>query len=166
MTSQEISNMIFNIKDKITDKEFKDIMEKLSIKHEEDKKEDTYELRYIKRETLLSTTTPERDVAWRMKETIKIKKVKIDDDYLNLDAVIDEIIENQDGFFNDINIGGGDFVITKKNNIRYLGKVPIANTDWLENFDAKENYEDGDCGIWLIYKKLIPIHIKKSTCHK
>ena len=165
MTSQELSNMIFSIKDKISDKEFKDIMEKLSIKHEEDKIENNYELRYFERETTLAPT-PDREIGWRMNETIKIKKVKIATEPIyginNLDFDIDKIIENQDGFFNDINIRGGDFVITKKNNVRYLGRQ-APNIEWLENFDAKENYEDGDCGIWLIYKKIMPIHIKKST---
>ena len=38
MSAQELSNMVFAIKDKITDKEFKDLMDKLSIKNQEDKK--------------------------------------------------------------------------------------------------------------------------------
>ena len=77
MTSQELSNMIFNIKDKITDKEFKDIMDKLSVKNEEEK-QDTYELRYIKRDTRVGRIT-NKNIGWRMNDKIKIKKVKLAD---------------------------------------------------------------------------------------
>ena len=45
MTSQELSNMVFAIKEKITDKEFKDIMDKLSIKNEEE--DCLYEFSYV-----------------------------------------------------------------------------------------------------------------------
>ena len=41
MASQEIADMIFNLKDKLSDKEFKDIMDKLSIKKKEEE-DDTY----------------------------------------------------------------------------------------------------------------------------
>ena len=44
MTSQELSNMIYDIKEKLTDKEFKDIMDKLSLTHKEEK---LYEFQYI-----------------------------------------------------------------------------------------------------------------------
>lgn len=49
MTSHELADMIYSVKEKLTDKEFKDIMEKLSIKKEEE--EDTpelYEFTYMK----------------------------------------------------------------------------------------------------------------------
>lgn len=48
MTAQELSNMVFAIKDKITDKEFKDIMDKLSVKNEEEDKPELYEFTYMK----------------------------------------------------------------------------------------------------------------------
>lgn len=51
MTSRDLSDMIFSIKDKITDKEFKDIMDKLSIKNKEEEEEDKvelYEFTYMK----------------------------------------------------------------------------------------------------------------------
>jgi len=48
MTSKELSNMVFAIKDKITDKEFKDIMDKLSIKNKEEEENNLYEFIYIK----------------------------------------------------------------------------------------------------------------------
>ena len=48
MSAQELSNMVFSIKDKITDKDFKDIMDKLSIKNEEEDKLELYEFTYMK----------------------------------------------------------------------------------------------------------------------
>jgi hypothetical protein len=47
MTSKELSNMIFDIKEKLTDKEFKDIMEKLSLTHKKEEVQQLYEFQYI-----------------------------------------------------------------------------------------------------------------------
>ena len=51
MSSQEIADMVFNFKDKLTDKEFKDVMDKLAIKKKED--ENMYIVRYIKQKKKL-----------------------------------------------------------------------------------------------------------------
>ena len=158
MTTQELSNMIFNIKNKITDKEFKDLMEKLSLKHKEDEN-DTYELRYIKRDTRLSVTTKNK-IGWRMEEKIKTKKVKLGDVF-NFD--IDKIIEKQNGFFNNKDIKGFKFDIT--NGVRYISTIEEgANVEWLPNNDVRDEDQDvDDCGIFFLYNNILPIHIKKST---
>lgn len=160
MTTQELSNMIFNIKDKITDKEFKDLMEKLSLKHKEDER-DTYELRYIVRNTRLCSTT-RKNIGWRMDEKIKTKKVKLGDVF-NFD--IDRIIEKQNGFFDDIDTRGYNFDITKMNGVRYISRIESGvNVEWLPNHDVRdEDADDDDNGIFLLYNHIFPIHIKKST---
>ena len=162
MTSQELSNMIFNIKDKITDKEFKDLMDKLSVKHKEDER-DTYELRYIKRDTRLFPTKY-RNIGWRLNEKIKTKKVKLGDVF-NFD--IDRIIEKQNGFFDDIDTRGYNFDITKMNGVRYISRIEAdndANDEWLNNYDVKCDANDADeYGIWFSFNTIFPIHIKKST---
>jgi len=48
MTSKKIADSIFNIKEKLTDKEFKEIMDKLSIKNKEEDKVELYEFTYMK----------------------------------------------------------------------------------------------------------------------
>ena len=161
MTSQELSNMIFNIKDKISDKEFKDIMEKLSIKHEEDKNDDTFELRYIKKTTHLGVTS-DRDIAWRLCEKIKVKKVKIKCE--GLLYIVNKLILEQNGFFNDEDVKL-NFSIYEKDNIRYFEKSCPCFWEWLENFNKKddEDDEDDDNGIFLTYKQITPIHIKKES---
>ena len=160
MTTQELSNMIFNIKDKITDKEFKDLMEKLSLKHKEDER-DTYELRYVKRITRLCSTT-RKNIGWRMDEKIKTKKVKLGDVF-NFD--IDRIIEKQNGFFDDIDTRGYNFEITIINGVRYISRIEGGvGVEWLPNHDVRdEDVDDDDNGIFLIYNNIFPIHIKKST---
>lgn len=154
--------MIFDIKNKITDKEYKDIMEKLAIKHDEEDK-DTYELRYILKTTDLSqeTSNNTRDIVWRMRDTLKIKKVKIEN-CINTNNCINNIIEKQNGFFDDIDIDGYNYEISKKDGIRYLIKgVPYIN-EWLENYNSRDvDEDDDDKGIYLVYKNIIPIHIKK-----
>ena len=160
MTSQELSNMIFNIKDKITDKEFKDIMDKLSVKNEEEK-QDTYELRYIKRDTRVGRIT-NKNIGWRMNDKIKIKKVKLAD---VCNCNINRIIEKQNGFFEDIDATRYNYYITKKDGDRYFGIKNGKEVEWLQNHDVRD--EDGDvddeddCGIWFAFSDIFPIHIKK-----
>lgn len=161
MTSQELSNMIFNIKDKITDKEFKELMEKLSVKHKEDES-DTYELRYIKRDTRLGRIT-NKNIGWRMNDKIKTKKVKLAD-VCNCD--INRIIEKQNGFFDDIDASRYNYEITKMDGVRYFSKKHNGKeVEWLQNHDIRD--EDGDvddeddCGIWFAFSDIFPIHIKK-----
>jgi len=48
MSAQELSDMVYAIKEKITDKEFKDIMDKLSVKNKEENKPELYEFTYMK----------------------------------------------------------------------------------------------------------------------
>ena len=50
MTSKKIADNIFNIKEKLTDKEFKDIMDLLSIKNKEEEEDEVelYEFTYMK----------------------------------------------------------------------------------------------------------------------
>jgi hypothetical protein len=157
MTSQELSNMIFNIKDKITDKEFKDIMDKLSVKHNEEQ-QDTYELRYVKFKTVLGVTE-DSNIAWKMIQKIKNKKVKVDS--TNLKAQFDVAIEKYNGNFDEYIIHGNIW-LRKVDGVNKLYYSNTSNEEWLRNYDTRTGLEEDELnGIYLVYKNILPISIKK-----
>ena len=48
MSAQNVASLMYDIKEKITDKEFKEIMDALGVVHKNEKKEDVYLFKYYK----------------------------------------------------------------------------------------------------------------------
>tara|TARA_R100001198_G_scaffold88980_2_gene65118 strand:+ start:82 stop:615 length:534 start_codon:yes stop_codon:yes gene_type:complete len=90
MTSQELSNMIYNIKEKLTDIEYKEIMDTLAIKNKNE--ENMYEVRYIKQKRKL-TYGDGGGLFYKIEPIYKVKNVKIPDGDEGLKTFIDELIE-------------------------------------------------------------------------
>ena len=91
MTTHDLSNMIFNIKEKLTDAEFKEIMEKLSIKHREEAN-DMYEFIFYKQKMVLERV----DGVLTNVMKLKHKKLTIKIDFalgIRFEKVV-EMIEN------------------------------------------------------------------------
>jgi len=160
MTSKELSNMVFAIKDKITDKEFKDIMDKLSIKNKEEEENNLYEFIYIK-QTNVKEYDDDKICINILVSSKKKKQIKI----LNeTDESIESIIKKIDtDSINDL-----DFYYNKKKNenqpikILSIDKVP-GNPIYLWDIqgDRNDHYEHNKNACLLKYRKIIPISLKK-----
>jgi len=172
MTSKEIADMIFTLKDKLTDKEFKDIMEKLSIKNkeEQEEQEDIYEVRYIKQKRKL--THREGGMYYKIEPKYKIKKVKLYPNCINLKDIIDEIIE---GMSKDKTFRIPTFEIIKKNG-EYFIRPADEDIIWCNNpYDDKGLCKCGNCdddddddderakekGAFIGFREMLIIDIKK-----
>jgi len=138
MTSQEIADMVFNFKDKLTDKEFKDVMDKLAIKKKDEG--NIYEVRYIKQKRKL--TYGDGGLFYKIDPSYKVKNVKIPDGDEELKNLIDELIEvikdNKSYKIPPIDI-------RKKNGENYFtfSANPIL---WCNNpYQKKANCECGNC---------------------
>lgn len=174
MTSQELSNMIFDIKEKLTDKEFKDIMDKLSVKNEEEDKLELYEFTYMKMRKP-TFDRDGRDFVYNFSNyKIKTKDVVFEED----DQFKRELLSNVHNWLHTI-----PFMITKSKTQKYhiLGQGSFgmgANSvidNYCKNPLADEDTEDDDyCGCELghlkkkkgatiRYRKMIGISIKKKN---
>lgn len=118
MSSYEIADMIYNFKEKLTDKEFKEIMDKLSVKN---KNENIYEVRYIKQKRKL-TYLDGVGLIYKIEPTYKVKNVKIPDGDDGLKRVIDELIE-----------------IVKNNKVYKIPNIDIRNINGEYYFDLSIN---------------------------
>jgi len=137
MTTHEIADMIFAIKEKLTDSEYKDIMEKLAVKHTEEKKENLDIESHLDMVYIISCINRRAQEAFEKNYT----EIMIDNSYLRWvdfsvaefvsnitetedDAFPKKIIELYGGVFKAIylyqNILGGDFEIEDeiKNNYK------------------------------------------------
>ena len=153
MTSQELSNMIFNIKEKITDKEFKDIMDALGIVHKKDEKQDVYLFKYYKMKLDVGRFH-DGVMGNRLKYKYKETKVVL---HPNFEGV---------GFINRImnNIKHGinyEFYIKKdrenKENYPELCSAPKT----IQTLECMKDATDDDDSVLLEYNEIIPISIEK-----
>lgn len=179
MTAQELSNMVFAIKDKITDKEFKEIMDKLSVKNKEEDKSELYEFTYMK----MRKPTLDKDgysFAYNFANyKIKTKNVVFEED----DQFKEEFLSNKHNWVYTM-----PFMLTKSKTQNYyvlswgcLGMVDNSVIDmYCKNPLADEDSDDDDCecsdgcdkcmysslkkkkGAEIRYRKMIGLSIKKK----
>lgn len=138
MASQELGDMIYNIKEKLTDKEFKDIMDKLAIKNKEE--EGTiYEVRYIKQKRKL--TYSGGGLFYEIEPKYKLKKVKVLDGEEMMKTLIDEMIEmineNKEHKIPPLNIS--------KKNGEYYFEFAVNPIIWCNNPYTKTKCDCGNC---------------------
>lgn len=168
MASQEIADMVFNFKDKLTDKEFKDVMDKLAIKNKEEK--DMYMVSYIKQKKKL-IKTDEDGICYKIEAKYKQKKVKLydynDEDFKE---IIDDIVETK-----IIEMIGkyelNEYIIPTmriiKRNDEYFIKPTDYNYEWCNNpyDDGSENHKRvnkaKERGAYVGFSKFLIIDIKK-----
>jgi len=158
MTAQELSNMVFSIKDKITDKEFKDLMDKLSVKNEEEK--DTYEFKYVKTKCNLAQIGCGcccDEIGYRFTQTIKTKKVKLTGNkrWYRIEAIMKDI-NNDMGYLYK-------FCLAEDNNEYYLeleNKDVCGDYSMLQNPKLKDK-EMENTNVFVTYNNILAISLKK-----
>lgn len=162
-TSQELANMIYSVKEKLTDKEFKDIMEKLSIKNKEEEDVKLYRFTYMKIRRPHLARINNNGYGYDISNAdIRTKVVCINSDA----ETIKMFLENKKLFHLM------PFNITKIENKHYY-KLSLSNDtnlpnnsiqiDYFKNFfnDDSDNDDDSDdeCCEWYTLKKEKGVHI-------
>lgn len=184
MTSQELSDMVFAIKDKITDKEFKDIMDKLSVKNKEEDNAELYEFTYMKmrKPQVFKFENSSSTYGYNLADfKIKTKKIIIDS---NIDP---DVITNENNCLHEVSfklskvkfknyykLSKGHFCgngVSIDNSIRedYF-KNPLATDDEDSDSDCDCDWGCDKCifknlkkqkGVNIMYRKMIALSIKK-----
>ncbi len=153
MTAQNVASLMYDIKEKITDKEFKDIMDALGVVHKEDKKQDVYLFKYYKMKLdvgRMSDGVMGNRLKYRYKET----KVVLHDS-LTGDGFINRIMNNiKDGI-------DYEFYIRKdrENKEEYPELVKTSKT--VESLESMKDATEDDYLVFLEYNEIIPISIEK-----
>ena len=159
MTSQELADMIFSVKEKLTDKEFKDIMEKLSVKKEEEEK-DVYEFRYLKTSTHMCEIGCQEcvgeNIGYKFRSKVKTRKVKLSEDvrWRCIEKIMKNI-NNDNGHIYD------DLFIEKIGDEYYLDFCDAdCDITILKNPNYK-NKELQKIEVYIKYSSITPISLKK-----
>ena len=161
MTAQELSNMVFAIKEKITDKEFKDIMDKLSIKNDEE--DCLYEFSYVE-QTQITKCDDDDDIDkyYVLKTKLRkkiIRKIVMEDTCLKLE----DFIKNPP-YYSDMHLYFNYTDETKlhiacnSNSPTYFSKDYVNIDMKTDNGDTISNWENG---VWIQFQSIIPISLKK-----
>ena len=190
MTSntQEISNAVFNLKEKMTDSEFKNIMDLLKIKNDEEKKDEKhwYNYSYFKQSNKLAhngTEIVRRFLIKRKTKRVYIKNEKTTSSYsmdiLTRVGLFQKHIEKLgkcntnheygSKLFKDDN---GDWCLdlecqyTSRCNVWFNNPYRAVNndsdcdTDNEDEEDLKKQLQDA-YGVWVEYLEKIPISLTK-----
>jgi len=169
MTSKEIADMIYNFKDKLTDKEFKDIMDKLSIKNkeEQEEQEDIYVVRYIKQKPILSYDG-DGDLYYKFSTKYKIRKVKLNNNRISFKEMIDGLVRE---FRSGVSYSIPHLDIIKKDGEYFLENRDFELLNWYNNPHINNcrclNCENGDDdkskerGVFINYYKSLILDIRK-----
>ena len=153
MTAQNVASLMYDIKDKISDKEFKDIMDALGVVHKNDEKQDVYLFKYYKMKLDVGRFH-DGVMGNRLKYKYKETKVVL---HPNFEGV---------GFINRImnNIKYGinyEFYIKKdrenKENYPELCSAPKT----IQTLECMKDATDDDDSVLLEYNEIIPISIEK-----
>lgn len=184
MTSKKIADNIFNIKEKLTDKEFKDIMDLLSIKNKEEEEDEVelYEFTYMKmrKPQVFKFDNSSNTYGYNLADyKIKTKKVIIDP------SIDPDIKTNENNYLQKVafRLSKVKFKNYYKLSKGHFGEGMIDNSikeDYFKNPLASDDEDsDGDCdcdwgcdkciykhlkkqkGVNIIYRKMIGISIKK-----
>ena len=158
MTAQELSNMVFSIKDKITDKEFKDLMDKLSVKNEEEK--DTYEFKYVKTKYELAQIGCEcccDEIGYKFTQKIKTKKVKLTTNkrWCRIEPIMRDIKNDMGHLYK--------FSLEEEDNEYYLElekKDECGDFSMLQNPKLKDK-EMENTNVFITYNNILAISLKK-----
>ncbi len=178
MTSKKIADSIFNIKEKLTDKEFKDIMDLLSIKNKEEDKVELYEFTYLKNKPKMDKMKlNNRKFGYNFDNfKTKTKIVTIGSNTVFCPNHLKNLIENENNMLQK-----QTFKITKEkdNNTDYpellfggyYGYCSSVNEKWCSNpYDRDEDsdYNDSNSdsdedrkGVFIRYRKYIGLSLKK-----
>lgn len=163
MTSHELADMIYSVKEKLTDKEFKDIMEKLSIKKKEE--EDVYEFKYIKTTTHMCEIGCEccvgEKIGWKFRQKVKTRKVKISkhERWIALERIMKDINSDNGHLYDDL-------MIDKIGNEYYLDfydsecDISVFKNPILEFF-IKDEKQLENTEVHIKYSPITPISLKK-----
>jgi len=180
MTSHELADMIYSVKEKLTDKEFKDIMDKLSIKNKKEEPE-IYEFTYMK----MRKPTLEKFSKYTLGYNLCNYKIKTKDVVFEKDGLFKEyMISNKHNW-----VHTRSFMLTKSENSDYYqlseGCVGMCANSIFEEFfenpladSDSENEDDCECdhgcdkcmykneakrkGTEIRYRKMIGLSIKKK----
>ena len=165
MTAQNVSPLIYEIKEKITDKEFKDIMDALGVVHKDEEKQDVYLFKYYKMELDIGRMDNGR-MGNRLKYKYKERKVI-------LEGCIKNRIERENHNIMDSIKAGMNYefyIIKNKKDREKYPKLCIAhkNITTLEPMslqndddDDDDDEDDYDKLVYLEYNDIIPISIEK-----
>jgi hypothetical protein len=182
MTSHELADMIYSVKEKLTDKEFKDIMDKLSIKNKKEDEPELYEFTYMK----MREPTVEKFSRYTFGYNFCNYKIK------TKDVVFDEDDEFKKRLLN--NVWNGlhtlPFMLTKSENKKYYvlkeACQGMCANSIVDKFcvnplaDDSDEDEENECecdwgcdkcmytkmkenkGVEIRYRKMIGLSIKKK----
>ena len=162
MTSHELSNMIYDIKEKLTDKEFKDLMDKLSIKNEE---ECFYEFIYLEqRVSIEGQDDDDIEKCYLMTPKLKtkiLKKIEMKRGCPDLKNFMENppLYSYLDIRFKEINssyhVDESILVIDDPMNRVY--NPTYFSSEYTNTDDKAVN------GPWIQFTKIIPISLKKMS---
>jgi hypothetical protein len=158
MTAQNVASLMYDIKEKITDKEFKDIMDALGVVHKDDKKQDVYLFKYYKMKMDIN-----RMWDGRMGNRLKYK-------YKEIEVVLHEDLDDAkiNRLMNNIKQGiDYEFIIYKKkekNNypVLHTAQKSVEDLEPIEDYETYRDAPDDDKKpVYLEYNEIIPISIEK-----
>ena len=154
MSAQNVASLMYDIKEKITDKEFKEIMDALGVVHKNEKKEDVYLFKYYKMKLDVGRMH-DGNMGNRLKYKYKETKVVLHEKLKVGDNFIDRLMSN---------IKSGldyEFYISKdkENKEAYPELMKLYKT--VSTLECMKDAEEDDDIVLLEYNEIIPISIKK-----
>ena len=180
MTSQEIADKILSLKEEISDKDFKDIMDLLNIKNKEENDVELYEFTFMKMRKPQVNKFPKSSNTFGYNFAdykIKTKNVIIDKD-VDTDVLTNKNNILQRMAFNLHKIKDKNYYILSKGYFGMVGNSIIEDTlknPFVSDDDDDENECDCDWGcdkciyekmknekfVNILYRKMIGISLKK-----
>ena len=170
MTSHELSNMIYDIKEKLTDKEFKDLMDKLSIKNEEEE-ECFYEFTYLEQEVSIEgqgagdiENFDDIEKCYLITPKLKtkiIKKIEMKRGFPDLKNIMENppLYSYLDIRFKEINSSYhmDESILVIDDPMNRVYNPTYFSSEYTNTDDKAVN------GPWIQFTKIIPISLKKMS---
>ena len=150
MTAQNVASLMYDIKEKITDKEFKDIMDALGVVHKT-KDRNVYELTYIRGKYEVGKLD-DGSYGNMITHRFKTKKVYVDTKLEKDDWIYRMIRNTRNGICYS-------WILEKQDDLEYPVLCKDDAADMVELEDIHNPKED--CGITLQYDGIILVEIKK-----
>jgi hypothetical protein len=169
MTSHELADMIYSLKEKLTDKEYKDIMEKLSVKKkEEEEAGNVYVLKYVITKIKMTYIgveeweEGERELGYNFNSKIKTKKVILGKGGGTREYLI-KYNNNNDDAEDEYHFK----LYKNKNQYPVLncfdGKPKCTKLHHPTLHTIKEDELPSNGDIYITYQEILPISLKLST---
>ena len=168
MDIQGISNKIYDLKEKISDAEYKDLMDLLKLHHEEHTDREWYNFTYISTKNIVYHNGDQ--IGYKLETKKKCKKVYVKSANYNMVKFflnhIEKIGNDSDNDFQfRINKVDNEFELelgTMKNNYKSVWfQNPYRTPDRDTEGDGSREEMENEYGVWLNYKSVIPISLKK-----